>query len=58
VSEPLDSVGASRVGALSRAPSGWVGDVKEGNVDRDKMLDVTLQQIEKQFGKGAVMKLG
>ena len=22
------------------------------------MLDVTLQQIEKQFGKGAVMKLG
>jgi recombination protein RecA len=31
---------------------------KEGNVDRDKMLDVTLQQIEKQFGKGAVMKLG
>jgi recombination protein RecA len=27
-------------------------------VDREKMLDVTLQQIEKQFGKGAVMKLG
>jgi len=27
-------------------------------VDRDKMLDVTLQQIEKQHGKGAVMKLG
>ncbi len=26
--------------------------------DRDKMLDVTLTQIEKQFGKGAVMKLG
>ena len=26
--------------------------------DRDKMLDVTLSQIEKQFGKGAVMKLG
>jgi recombination protein RecA len=31
---------------------------KEATVDRDKMLDVTLQQIEKQFGKGAVMKLG
>src|SRR6187200_3315052 len=31
---------------------------KEAMVDRDKMLDVTLQQIEKQFGKGAVMKLG
>jgi recombination protein RecA len=27
-------------------------------MDRDKMLDVTLTQIEKQFGKGAVMKLG
>jgi len=27
-------------------------------VDRDKVLDVTLQQIEKQHGKGAVMKLG
>ncbi len=27
-------------------------------MDRDKMLDVTLQQIEKQFGRGAVMKLG
>jgi recombination protein RecA len=58
VSERVDSLPASRVGALSRTPSGWVGDVKEGNVDRDKMLDVTLQQIEKQFGKGAVMKLG
>jgi recombination protein RecA len=58
VSERADSLPASRVGALSRTPSGWVGDMKEGNVDRDKMLDVTLQQIEKQFGKGAVMKLG
>jgi recombination protein RecA len=27
-------------------------------MDRDKILDVTLAQIEKQFGKGAVMKLG
>jgi recombination protein RecA len=27
-------------------------------MDRDKMLDVALTQIEKQFGKGAVMKLG
>src|ERR671926_1711915 len=27
-------------------------------MDREKMLDVTLAQIEKQFGKGAVMKLG
>jgi recombination protein RecA len=27
-------------------------------MDRDKMLDVALTQIEKQYGKGAVMKLG
>src|SRR5436305_708238 len=27
-------------------------------VDRDKMLDVALTQIEKQYGKGAVMRLG
>ena len=27
-------------------------------MDRDKMLDVTLAQIEKQYGKGAVMRLG
>jgi recombination protein RecA len=27
-------------------------------MDRDKMLDVALSQIEKQFGKGAVMRLG
>jgi recombination protein RecA len=27
-------------------------------VDRDKVLEVTLQQIEKQHGRGAVMKLG
>ncbi|MFM7719046.1 MAG: recombinase RecA [Actinomycetota bacterium] len=26
--------------------------------DREKMLDVALSQIEKQFGKGAVMRLG
>ncbi len=43
---------------LARAPSGWGRDPKEDRVDRDKMLDVTLQQIEKQHGKGAVMKLG
>jgi recombination protein RecA len=27
-------------------------------MERDKMLDVTLSQIERQFGKGAVMRLG
>src|ERR671938_1990447 len=28
------------------------------HMDRDKMLDVALTQIEKQYGKGAVMRLG
>ena len=33
----------------------------EGNMERDeklKALDAALGQIERQFGKGAVMKLG
>jgi recombination protein RecA len=61
MSDALDSVRALER-ALSRPPSGRGQGIKqhtkEGNVDRDKMLDVTLQQIEKQFGRGAVMKLG
>ena len=57
MSGSLDSLRALER-ALTRPPSGRGRVMKEGNVDRDKMLDVTLQQIEKQFGKGAVMKLG
>src|SRR5437016_451757 len=34
----------------------WVQEVP--GMDRDKMLGVTLSQIEKQYGKGAVMRLG
>src|SRR6058998_3424442 len=34
------------------------GQKGASRMDRDKMLDVTLAQIEKQYGKGAVMKLG
>ncbi len=34
----------------------WVEEVP--GMDRDKMLEVTLSQIERQFGKGAVMRLG
>jgi recombination protein RecA len=58
MSESMASLHSSRAQALSRPPSGQGRGTKEGNVDRDKMLDVTLQQIEKQFGRGAVMKLG
>jgi recombination protein RecA len=62
MSESLANLHSSLAQALSRTPSGQGQGrregTKEGNVDRDKMLDVTLQQIEKQFGRGAVMKLG
>jgi recombination protein RecA len=44
---------------LARAVRGWAGGQKEASgMDRDKMLDVALTQIEKQYGKGAVMRLG
>src|SRR5436190_535856 len=34
------------------------GRKEADRMDREKMLDVTLAQIEKQYGRGAVMKLG
>ena len=59
MSEPLGKVSAMgderRRILLSGEPRGQKEDKA---MDREKMLDVTLQQIEKQFGKGAVMKLG
>ena len=59
MSEPLGKVSAMgdehRRILLSGEPRGQKG---ASGMDREKMLDVTLQQIEKQFGKGAVMKLG
>ena len=59
MSEPLGKVSAMgdehRRVLLSGEPRGQKG---ASGMDRDKMLDVTLQQIEKQFGKGAVMRLG
>ncbi len=32
--------------------------VEEKNMDKSKSLDAALSQIEKQFGKGSIMKLG
>jgi len=59
VSDPRDSVRPDDGEELTRAVARWVRGTKEASrMDRDKMLDVTLSQIEKQFGKGAVMKLG
>jgi recombination protein RecA len=58
MSDSVASVAHSSVRLARTSPSGWGRDWKEDRVDRDKMLEVTLQQIEKQHGKGAVMKLG
>jgi recombination protein RecA len=58
VSDPRGSVRGSReefAGVVAR----WAKEKKGASrMDRDKMLDVALAQIEKQYGKGAVMKLG
>jgi len=34
------------------------GPIKEERKDRDKALDLALSQIEKQYGKGAIMRMG
>src|SRR5215471_2010115 len=61
MSEPLARVRRSRptdddrpIGASGRAR--LLEEVP--GMEREKMLDVTLSQIEKQFGKGAIMRLG
>jgi len=59
VSDPRDSVRPPRGEELAGAVARWARERKgELRMDRDKMLDVALAQIEKQYGKGAVMKLG
>ena len=35
-----------------------LGERPEGDKARAQALDFTLQQIEKQYGKGAIMRLG
>jgi recombination protein RecA len=59
MSEPRDTVRPDIGEKLTKAVTGWaIGQKGASRMDRDKMLDVTLAQIEKQYGKGAVMKLG
>jgi recombination protein RecA len=58
VSDPRGSVRGSRE-ELAGVVARWAQEKKGASrMDRDKMLDVALAQIEKQYGKGAVMKLG
>src|SRR5947209_10647943 len=59
MSDPGASV--SRVTVPSGAVTAGVSAFRrkeERRMDREKMLDVALTQIEKQYGKGAVMRLG
>ena len=54
-----EDLGAGDVGEeLTRAMARWARGQEASRMDRDKMLEVALTQIEKQYGKGAVMKLG
>src|ERR1051325_8636531 len=48
--------GAAKMPANTKSSSG-VADMGAGP-DRDKALDLALAQIDKQFGKGSVMRLG
>jgi recombination protein RecA len=61
MSDPLDRVRHGQKDDANRpiGPAGRAKLLEEvPGMERDKMLDVTLSQIEKQFGKGAVMRLG
>ena len=58
MSDPRASVRGSRE-ELAGVVARWAQERKGASrMDREQMLDVTLAQIEKQYGKGAVMKLG
>src|SRR5438128_518986 len=56
MSDEVARVRHIRRGGGGSADARWVEEVP--GMERDKMLDVTLAQIEKQYGKGAVMRLG
>ena len=59
MSDPRATVRPDIGKELARAAARWArGQKGASRMDRDKMLEVTLTQIEKQFGRGAVMKLG
>jgi recombination protein RecA len=53
----LDSTSGTANGRHPRDGKGGVAEEVRG-MERDKMLDVALGQIERQFGKGAIMRLG
>jgi len=58
MSDPRGSVRPSLDEELTDAVARWARERKgDPRMDRDKMLDVALAQIEKQYGKGSIMKM-
>src|SRR3954454_17328805 len=59
MSDPTGTVRSVKVpsGAVTEGVRAF-GRKEADRMDREKMLDVALAQIEKQYGRGAVMKLG
>ena len=56
--EPLRFPGASTPGSRSTTIPTKQGWIRMAADDREKALDAALAQIERQFGKGSVMRLG
>src|SRR5690348_5684492 len=56
MSDPRARVPSGRKAEPQKAGARWVEEVP--GMDREKMLGMALTQIERQYGKGAVMKLG
>jgi recombination protein RecA len=44
--------------AVGQSPSGQRGAEKNGNGERSRAVDAAILQIEKQFGRGSIMRLG
>jgi len=38
--------------------AGWTGEIPMDEKERARALELTLGQIEKQFGKGSIIRLG
>src|SRR3954454_9723926 len=59
MSDPTGTVRSVKVpsGAVTEGVRAF-GRKEADRMDREKMLDVALAQIEKQYGRGAVMRLG
>jgi recombination protein RecA len=46
------------MGVMDRSMNGMNGGSDRATADRDRALDMALSQIDKQFGKGSIMRMG